>query len=195
MNSGSKILIELKWPNPVSIQTAKESTFQRRKGIERVSGLLFRLYQVALWDLSSPIRDWSQARQWRGFPHGSAVKNPPVRQEIQIWSLGQEYPLEKEMATYSRILACKFPWTEEPGGLQKNQTRLSDGFNPKVHLTQAQTFSSRCLPISHPELLRSFCLPTIKGLETQGLVTECILDFWGSIILTITLSVKNRSKF
>ena len=33
-------------------------------------------------------------------------------------SLGQEVPLEKEMATYSRILAWKIPWTEEPGGLQ-----------------------------------------------------------------------------
>ena len=144
-----------------------------------------------LWDLSSPIRDWSQARQWRGFPHVSAIKNPPVRQEIQIRSLGQEYPLEKEMATHSRILAWKIPWTEEPGGLQKNQTQLSDGFNPKVHLTQAQTSPFRCLPISYPELLRFFCLPTIKGLGTQGMVTE----FWGSIILTITLSVKNRSKF
>ena len=148
-----------------------------------------------LWDLSSPIRDWSQARQWKGFPHGSAVKNPPVRQEIQIWSLGQEYPLEKEMATHSSILAWKISWTEEPGRLQKNQTRLSDGFNPKVQLTQAQTSPSRCLPISHPELLRSFCLSTIKGLGTQGMATECIFNFWVSIVLTVTLSVKNRSKF
>ena len=33
-------------------------------------------------------------------------------------SLGQENPLEKEMAAYSSILAWKIPWTEEPGGLQ-----------------------------------------------------------------------------
>ena len=33
-------------------------------------------------------------------------------------SLGQEGPLEKEMATHSSILAWKIPWTEEPGGLQ-----------------------------------------------------------------------------
>ena len=32
--------------------------------------------------------------------------------------MGQEDPLEKEMATYSSILACEIPWTEEPGGLQ-----------------------------------------------------------------------------
>ena len=39
-------------------------------------------------------------------------------QEIWIWSLGQEDPLEKEIATHSSILAWKIPWTEEPGGLQ-----------------------------------------------------------------------------
>ena len=38
-------------------------------------------------------------------------------QEMQIRSLGQEDPLEKEMATHSRILAWKILWTEEPGGL------------------------------------------------------------------------------
>ena len=38
--------------------------------------------------------------------------------ETQVQSLGQEDPLEKEMATHSSILACKVPWTEEPGGLQ-----------------------------------------------------------------------------
>ena len=39
-------------------------------------------------------------------------------QETQVRSLGQEDPLEKEMATDSSILAWKIPWTVEPGGLQ-----------------------------------------------------------------------------
>ena len=39
-------------------------------------------------------------------------------QEMQVPSLGQEDPLEKEMATHSSILAWEIPWTEEPGGLQ-----------------------------------------------------------------------------
>ena len=51
-------------------------------------------------------------------------------QETQVWPLGQEDPLEKEMATRSSILAWSIPWTEEPGGLQsigpENQTWLSD---------------------------------------------------------------------
>ena len=39
-------------------------------------------------------------------------------QETRIWFLGQEDPLEKEMAAHSSILAWEIPWTEEPGGLQ-----------------------------------------------------------------------------
>ena len=39
-------------------------------------------------------------------------------QEMQVWALGQEDPLEKEMATHSSILAWEIPWTEEPDGLQ-----------------------------------------------------------------------------
>ena len=46
------------------------------------------------------------------------VKNPPVMQETWVPSLGGEYPLEKEMAAHSSILAWEVPWTEEPGGLQ-----------------------------------------------------------------------------
>ena len=45
------------------------------------------------------------------------VKNLPAMQETQVQSLGRD-PLEKGMATHSRILAWRIPWTEEPGGLQ-----------------------------------------------------------------------------
>ena len=46
------------------------------------------------------------------------IKRLPARQETQVQSLGQEDPLEKEMATHSSILACKIPQTEKPGRLQ-----------------------------------------------------------------------------
>ena len=55
-----------------------------------------------------------------GFPGGSVVKNLPAVQEMQetrVQSLGQEDPLEKEVATRPSILAWRIPWTEEPGGL------------------------------------------------------------------------------
>ena len=46
------------------------------------------------------------------------VKNLPAVQETRVQFLGQEDPLEKEMATHSSMLAWRIPWTEEPGGLQ-----------------------------------------------------------------------------
>ena len=46
------------------------------------------------------------------------VKNPPAKQETQVHSLGQEDPLEKEIATHSSILAWKIPQLENPGRLQ-----------------------------------------------------------------------------
>ena len=50
-------------------------------------------------------------------------------QEIWVWSLGREDPLEEEMATHSKIFALKIPWTEEPGRLEsmmsQSQTRPS----------------------------------------------------------------------
>ena len=45
------------------------------------------------------------------------VKNPPAIRETQVRSVGQEDPLEKEMATHSSILAWKIPRMEEPGRL------------------------------------------------------------------------------
>ena len=46
------------------------------------------------------------------------IKSLPAMQETQVQSLGQEDPLEKEMATHSRIFAWRIPRTEEPGRLQ-----------------------------------------------------------------------------
>ena len=93
------------------------------------------------------IREWSQSRKMEGqlrilqpwgrvlvLPQGisfssesvctitflvaQTVKHLPTMQETRVQSLGQEDPLEKEMATYSSILPWKIPWTEKPGRLQ-----------------------------------------------------------------------------
>ena len=47
-------------------------------------------------------------------------------QETQVWLLGQEDLLEKEMATHSSVLAWEIPWTEEPGRLQTMGLQESD---------------------------------------------------------------------
>ena len=62
-------------------------------------------------------------QQQQGFPSGSVVKNPPVKQETRVQSLSREDPLEKEMATCSSILAWEIPRTEEPGGPQSMESQ------------------------------------------------------------------------
>ena len=54
------------------------------------------------------------------------LKRLPLMRETWVWSLGQEDPLEKEMATHSCILAWRIPWTEELGGLQSMGRKESD---------------------------------------------------------------------
>ena len=46
------------------------------------------------------------------------IKRLPAMQKTWVRSLGQEDPLEKEMAPHSSTLAWKIPWTEKPGRLQ-----------------------------------------------------------------------------
>ena len=47
-----------------------------------------------------------------------SVKRPLTMQETWVQSMGQEDPLEKEMASHSSSLPWKTPWTKETGGLQ-----------------------------------------------------------------------------
>ena len=68
------------------------------------------------------------------------VKNLPAMQEIQVWSLGWDYPLEKGMATHSSVLAWRIPWPEEPGRVQ------SLGSQRVRHDWVTNTFSSFYLP-------------------------------------------------
>ena len=53
-----------------------------------------------------------------GLPSGSVVKFLPAMQETQVQSLYWEDPLDKKMATHSKILAWRIPLTEESGGQQ-----------------------------------------------------------------------------
>ena len=62
------------------------------------------------------------------------VKSLPAVQETQDRSLGQEDPLEKEMATPSSILAWRIPWREEPGGLYPMGLQKSDTTEQLTHI-------------------------------------------------------------
>ena len=63
------------------------------------------------------------------------VKCLPAMREAWVQSLGQDDPLEKEMATHSSILAWKIPWMEEPGGLQSmGWQRVGHDWATSLHL-------------------------------------------------------------
>ena len=88
----------------------------------------------------------SQVAQW--------VKNLPAMQkmqEAQLWSLGQEDPLEEEMATWSSILAWKIPWTEETCGLQSmgSQRVRHNWAHTHTHICPTSTLWSFHLLKSH----------------------------------------------
>ena len=63
---------------------------------------------------------------WGASLIAQLVKNLPAMKETQVQSLGQEDPLEKEMATHSSIRVCRAPWTEEPGRIQSRGSQDSD---------------------------------------------------------------------
>ena len=70
------------------------------------------------------------------------VKNLPATQETWVWSLGQEDPPEKIMATHFSILTWRIPWTEEPGRLQSGCSpwtcKESDTTELLIHIHMSQ---------------------------------------------------------
>ena len=69
------------------------------------------------WVQSLGQEDLEKGYSWASLV-SQLVKTLPAMQETWVQSLGWKDPLEKGMATHSRILAWEIPWTEEPGGLQ-----------------------------------------------------------------------------
>ena len=64
------------------------------------------------------------------------VKRLPTMRETWVWSLGWEFPLEKEMATHSSTLTWKIPWTEEPGRLQSmGSQRVGHDWATSLHFS------------------------------------------------------------
>ena len=85
----------------------KTDPFVKSKMCQTLKWAFFKYYFMLSW-------------QW-ALLSGSRVKNLSaiqVTKEMLVRSLGQEDPLEEEMATHSSILAWKIPWTERPGGLR-----------------------------------------------------------------------------
>ena len=89
------------------------------------------------------------------------VKNLPTMQEMWVWFLDWEDPMEKGMATHSSILAWRTPWTEKPGWLQSmGLHRVRYDWATK-HIRSNSVFRLRSLP-GH-----SKC-PSAPGYRTSG---------------------------
>ena len=79
------------------------------------------LFNIQVPSLSSALGPYPSGKDYAylltsGLPWW--LRHLPAMRETWVRSLGQEDPLEKEMATHSSTLAWKIPWTEEPGMLQ-----------------------------------------------------------------------------
>ena len=86
-------------------------------------------------------------------------------QEILVWLLGPEDPLEEGMATQSRILAWRIPWKEEPGGLQSMGSQQSwDQTQHEAHMSKTRWDRSA--------LMRSVCKPCPVRM------VHLIMTFW-----------------
>ena len=104
--------------------------------------------------------------------------------ETQIWSLGREDPLEKEMATHSSTLAWKILWTEEPGRLQSMRLqRVGRDWVAKLYVTILNAGNLGIPAFRAPETLGSSStahLPSQQStaapqdaLDRQGLCPPC----------------------
>ena len=70
-----------------------------------------------LQELVMDRKAWHPAAHWASLV-AQRLKRLPAMWETPVQSLGQDDPLEKEMATHSSTLAWRIPWREEPGRLQ-----------------------------------------------------------------------------
>ena len=111
------------------------------------------------------------------FLVAQTVKNLPAIHETLVWNLGQEDPLEKEMATHSIILAWRIPWTKEPGRLQ---SMGSQGVGTIEWLTLpclCVVESLHCSPATTMTLLISYIPVKNKKLKKEN---QTILGFSSS---------------
>ena len=94
-------------------QLMATDNFFRKENIAKLQQILrFLLQDSKDFGHFEPVHPWLMTSLV-----AQMVKNSPARQETLGWSLSGEDPLEKEMTTRSIILACRIPWTGEPGRL------------------------------------------------------------------------------
>ena len=128
--------LTLKWINKEASKQANKSNFSCM-GI--IAGLLKTTAKKTF--RATRIKDGPLLSG--GFPGGSDGKESACMQETQVQSLGREDPLEKGMATHSRILTWRIPWTEEPCGLDMTEWLTHTHTHTRTH-THTHTHNTHC---------------------------------------------------
>ena len=105
-------------------------------------------------------------------------------QEIRVWSLDQEDPLEKGIATHSSILAWRIPRTEEAGGLQSTGSqRVAHNWATKRTHTEALNAFEEFLSLSdtEQELCEDGYLGFVHGHSPGTRLFEPVLSEWANV--------------
>ena len=115
------------------------------------------------------------------------VKNLPAMQEAWVQSLGQEDPLEKEMATHSCTLAWRIPWTEEPVRLQ------SMGLQSDRHNCVTNSFSKsfECIAFaSKSTIIQCCCWDIISLIFFFFFLAQFLFFYFFNLILFYFLTLQ-----
>ena len=100
-----------------------------------------RLHFPSRWFPLASFNSWASLLALSG-------NNLPAMRENQVWSLGWNISLGKEMTTQFRILACKIPWIEDPDGLSLTCLRRIIGFICKGSYKLGMLKAQRTKPFS-----------------------------------------------
>ena len=114
--------------------------------------------------MSYTIEDNSQTLELNGVSPAELVKCLFTMRETRVRSLGQEDPLEKEMAIHSSTIAWKIPWTEELARLQSTGLQRV-GATERLHFTSLHFTSLRHKGFTHTHSARILSPGKLSGAE------------------------------
>ena len=132
------------------------------------------------------------------------VKSLPAMWETWIQSLGQEDPLEKEMATHSSILAWRIPWTKKPGGYSTWGHKELDMTQWLTHMPIREVLvrinESKCVDLTvhrfknSAERILEGVLDTVQDHSDELALESWPWGSWSSIIIISTFPLLTRTK-